>query len=220
VPPRRLARSWLSISASVAFFAGSAAASAPVVVKADAFRVVKSESGPVNYYAVMTEAGTSFLRARYLPPMKTTVVGWQAKSADRRAKRLSWTWRARTLPKGGDNCVKGKGDAAAVVYVTWKRGLKYYVIRYAWSTAGTKGASCGRKRSPFLAQQTVIAESGPPLNDWRTVDVDLHAEFRRHFEGGDATASVPDFVGIGLLTDGDQTNSESSADYGAFTLRR
>jgi hypothetical protein len=29
---------------------------------------------------------------------------------------------------------------------------------------------------------------------------------------------VPDFIGVGLMTDGDQTRSESAADYGDFTV--
>jgi hypothetical protein len=29
---------------------------------------------------------------------------------------------------------------------------------------------------------------------------------------------VPDFIGIGLMTDGDQTKSEAVADYGGFEI--
>jgi hypothetical protein len=77
---------------------------------------------------------------------------------------------------------------------------------------------CDKKRNPFLAQDTVIVESGGPLGEWRSVELDLRAEFRKHFEGGDADAEVPDFFGIGLMSDGDQTHSVSSADFAAFAL--
>ena len=50
--------------------------------------------------------------------------------------------------------------------------------------------------------------------------VDLKQEFRRHFGDGDPNAEVPDFVGVGIMTDGDQTKSESSADYADFVLKR
>ena len=50
--------------------------------------------------------------------------------------------------------------------------------------------------------------------------VDLASAFRRHFERGNPKADVPSFVGIGLMTDGDQTRSSSAADYGPFVLVR
>ncbi|HEY1534341.1 MAG TPA: DUF3047 domain-containing protein, partial [Polyangiaceae bacterium] len=82
---------------------------------------------------------------------------------------------------------------------------------------------CDKKRNPFVAQDTIILESGGPPNvtaAWKSVDIDIAAEYRNHFEGGDAKAEVPDFIGIGLMSDGDQTHSESSADYADFVLDR
>jgi hypothetical protein len=70
----------------------------------------------------------------------------------------------------------------------------------------------------FRAQDTVIVDSGGPLGEWRTVEIDPDLEFRRHFEHGSADADVPDFVGIALMSDGDQTRSESVADYAGFVL--
>jgi hypothetical protein len=192
-----------------------------LTIDAAAWRIVKRESGPVNYYAVMTEGDKTFVRSQYRVPMKTAVLGWSTPEDDRRAARtLRWNWRAQTLPVGGDECAGGKGDSAAVVYVTFKRFLKYYALKYVWSAVGTKGNICDRKRNPFMAQDTIILQSGGPLNAWRTEEIDLASEFRKHFENGDARAAVPDFVGIGIMSDGDQTQSESSADYGTFTVSR
>jgi hypothetical protein len=185
------------------------------------FRVVERDSGPVNYYAQVADKTMPFIRATYRPPCETTVLGHEIAEDDRStALRLRWTWRAITLPKGGDECATGREDSAAVVYVTWKRGLRYYALKYVWSSVGTKGAVCDRKRSPFVAQDTVILESGGPLNTWKDEAIDLRAEYRRHFEGGDPSASVPDFVGLGIMSDGDQTQSESAADYARFVLER
>ena len=44
------------------------------------------------------------------------------------------------------------------------------------------------------------------------------AEFRAHFENGNQRAEVPDFIGIGLMSDGDQTKSVSAADYTGFAI--
>lgn len=219
---RRHSRSWPVSGALLAVLLTPLAvgAAAPSIrVEPGAFRVVERDSGPVNYYKVTSEDGVTFVRSHYVPPMKTTVLGWQAPDAERpRAKGLRWTWRARILPRGGDECAAGKGDSAAVVYVTWKRTLRYYTLKYVWSAVGIKGRVCGEKRNPFVAQDTVILESGAPLDAWRSEELDLKAEFRKHFADGDPHADVPDFMGVGIMSDGDQTHSESSADFGAFVL--
>jgi hypothetical protein len=71
----------------------------------------------------------------------------------------------------------------------------------------------------FLAEDTVVLESGAGTGAWVSEDLDLPAEFRRHFASGDPNAEVPDLVGLALMTDGDQTHSESAADYADFVLR-
>ena len=185
------------------------------------FRVVPRESGPVNYYKLFKDADPPFIRAEYHPPYETTVLGVEVADADRaQAHGLSWRWRAVKLPHGGNECEAGKGDSAAVIYVSWKRTLRWYALKYVWSAVGPKGATCDQKSNPFAAQDTVVLESGTPLNEWKTEHIDLKAEFRKHFEHGDPHASVPDFMGVGLMSDGDQTHSESSADYADFVLER
>jgi hypothetical protein len=226
-----------AFSISFLFFAASTAAAAaavllaadaraanelpPLRIDAKAWHVIARESGPVNYYSVVDDPTMPYVHAAYKPPYATTVLGFQLADADRsRAKRLRWTWRAVTLPAGGNECESGKGDSAAVVYVTWKRALRWYSLKYVWSSIGPKGKTCDSRRNPFVAQDTVILRSGGPVGTWMTEDIDLRAEFRNHFEGGDANADVPDLGGIGIMTDGDQTHSESAADYGPFSIVR
>jgi hypothetical protein len=72
----------------------------------------------------------------------------------------------------------------------------------------------------FVAQDTIVLETGGPLGVWADERIDLRGEFRRHFEGGNPNAAVPDLVGIGIMSDGDQTRSESAADYADFVLER
>jgi Protein of unknown function (DUF3047) len=183
------------------------------------WRVVTRDSGPVNYYRVIDDPSMPFLRAEYRPPLATTVLGFQLPDEEReRARHLRWSWRARTLPRNANECAKGAEDAAATVYATWKRGLRWYTLKYQWSSVGAKGSVCNRKRNPFVAQQAVILQAGGPLNEWRQESIDLDAEFRKHFAGGDPKAEVPPFAGVGILTDGDQTGSESAADYAAFVV--
>lgn len=212
------------LAASIVVSAPLAArADTPVAIDLDVhkWRVVERESGKVMYYSVVENKEMPFLRARYTPPTETMVLGVQIADGDRaRARSLKWKWRAMTLPNGGNECADGKGDSAAVLYVTWKRGLRWYTIKYVWSSVGPKGSTCDKKRNPFVAQDTFVLESGGPTNVWKDESIDLKSEFRKHFEGGDANAEVPDFVGVGLMTDGDDTASESAADYAGFVLER
>jgi hypothetical protein len=207
----------LALGALAAVASVQAAPAPPWPVPVQSFRLVERVSGPVNYYAVLP-GPPSLIRSDYQPGYKTAVVGYDVKEWQARASKLRWRWRALTLPRGGDECRAGKGDSAAVVYVSWKRGLRYYTLKYVWSAVGARGAVCDKKRNPFLAQDTVIRESGAPLQEWRSVELDLPAEFRRHFEDGDAKADVPDLFGVGLMSDGDQTASPSSADFAEFAL--
>jgi hypothetical protein len=183
------------------------------------FRVVESYSGPVSYYKLIEDPAGPFIRAQYHPPLETVTLAVEIPERLRqRTQRVRWRWRALVLPKGGNECRDGYGDSAAVVYVSWKRGLKWYSLKYVWSTQARKGAICDQKRNLFVVQDTVIRQSGPPLNTWITEEIDPSFEFRKHFEGGNPRADVPDFLGIGLMSDGDQTRSISSADYAGFSL--
>jgi hypothetical protein len=185
------------------------------------FRVVERESGPTNYYRLFKDADPPFIRAEYHPSYETTVLGIEVPDADRApARALSWRWRALTLPQGGNECQSDKADSAAVIYVSWRRTLRWYALKYVWSAVGPKGAICDQKSNPFAVQHTVLLESGAPLNVWKSERIDLKAEFRKHFEDGDPAASVPDFLGVGIMSDGDQTRSDSSADYADFVLER
>jgi hypothetical protein len=215
--PWRFTASALALACGVLLAPAQAAAPPPWPIAVQSFRLVERVSGPLNYYSVRP-GPPAHIHSDYQPGNKTAVVGYDAKPWQARARKLRWRWRALTLPRGGDECRDGKGDSAAVVYVTWKRGLRYYTLKYVWSAVGARGAVCDKKRNPFLAQDTVIRESGAPLDEWRSVELDLPTEFRRHFEGGDAKAAVPDLFGVGLMSDGDQTGSPSSADFADFTL--
>jgi Protein of unknown function (DUF3047) len=212
----------LGIVLALALVPALAAADLPLGMDVHQFKFIPRESGKVNYYNVVEDpAHGAFIHANYQPPWETAVLGYELQSdADRDAARtLRWSWRAMTLPNGGNECASGKEDSGAVVYVFWKRGLKYYSIKYVFSGVGPKGATCDKHRNPFVAQDTVILESGGPLNTWVTEQIDLKAEFRKHFEDGKADADVPPLRGVGIMSDGDQTQSPSVADYGPFSVQ-
>jgi hypothetical protein len=104
------------------------------------------------------------------------------------------------------------------VAAAFKRGLRWYVLKYVWSPLAPPGAVCDRKRTIFLMRDTIVLESGGKPGIWLNEVVDLRRAFIDHFEGGDPNADVPDLVGIAVMTDGDQTHTEASADWEGFQL--
>jgi hypothetical protein len=197
----------------------SGAARKETALDARKFRVIDSESGSTNYYEVVDDPAGSFIRAEYWPPLETVTLGVEVPERLKKGvKKIRWRWRAQVLPKGGNDCRDGRADSAAAVYVTFKRGLKWYTLKYVWAGEGAKGKSCQQKRNPFVAQDAIVLEAGGPTSEWRTEEIDPSAEFRRYFENGDPHADVPELQGLGIMTDGDQTASISAADFGGFVL--
>jgi Protein of unknown function (DUF3047) len=186
-----------------------------------AFRPVEGpSSGPEVYYSVISDGPDgAFLRGSYQPGLETVTMGIEVPDKVRSsAHRLRWRWRARAFPNQGNECRPGRGDSAASVIAAFKRGFKWYILKYVWSPVAPLGAVCDRKRTILLARDTIVLESGGATGVWRTEVVDLRRAFVDHFADGDPRAEVPDLVGVGVMTDGDQTHSESSADWSAFEL--
>src|SRR5436305_4546822 len=183
------------------------------------FRVFERDSGPRNYYRAMSEAQDEFIRGVYNPSLKTVTLFAPVPDEVRRgARSFRFRWRALVFPRGGNECVAGRGDSAANVYLAWKKGLRWYSMKLVWSSEASRGATCNGTRNPLVAAASVVLESGGPAGVWREEEVDPDALFRAQFEGGRPDAEVPELQGIGILTDGDQTQSVSAADYAGFVL--
>jgi hypothetical protein len=182
------------------------------------FRVVERDSGPINYYETILDPPEGpLIRAKYRPPLETVTLGIEIPEPLRqKIGRLRWRWRVLTFPIGGNDCRPGKADSAAAVFATFKRGLKFYIIKYAWASEGTKGMVCEKRRNLFLNRDTVLLEVDGPTNVWLQEQIQPRWEFVKHFGG--RLDEVPDFVGIGIMTDGDQTASKSEADYADFSV--
>lgn len=184
------------------------------------FKVLERDSGPRNYYRTMSEATEQdFIRGVYNPSLKTvTLFAPVPDELHHGVRSIRFRWRALVLPRGGNECKPGRGDGAANVYVTWKRGMRWYSVKLVWSTEAPAGATCNSTRNAFVASDSFVVRSGGPTGVWQDVEVDPDTLFRAHFEGGRPDAEVPELQGIGILTDGDQTHTVSAADYAGFVL--
>jgi Protein of unknown function (DUF3047) len=188
-----------------------------LAIPLESFNIFKEDSGPVNYYSVMSDKDGGMIRAAYKRGLKTVVLDTEVpKEVRQRVTRVSWRWRVHTLPRDANDCGPGFPDSAASVFLAFKAGLKLMVLKYVWSTTGTVGATCQSTRGWFFDRDTTLVEVGGPLDVWKSVDVDPRADFVRHYGG--KLEDVPDFVAVGMLTDGDQSDSPAEADYADFVL--
>jgi Protein of unknown function (DUF3047) len=182
-----------------------------------AFTVFKEDSGPVNYYSVGEEDGSPILRAVYRPGLGNVVLMARVPEAARQSVRsVSWRWRAHALPRNANDCGPGASDSAASVFLAFKAGLKLMVVKYVWSTVGTVGASCQSNRGWFFDRDTTLIQVGGPLDVWSSYTFDPRSEFVKHYGG--KLQDVPDFVAIGVMTDGDNSQSPAAADYADFVV--
>jgi hypothetical protein len=190
------------------------------------FKVLGEDYDPENpgrkvttYYRTIDDGEQSFIRALYLPDMDTVTLFREVPDQLRHGVRaMRWRWRAATLPRKGNECVGGLGDSAAAVYVTWKRGFRWYTLKFIWSSDAPLGATCNKLRNPLLASDSIVLRTGTVSDEWVEEVIDPEALFRQHFADGDARAEIPELQGIGVMTDGDQTHSISAADYAGFVL--
>jgi hypothetical protein len=184
------------------------------------FRELRAiDSGDHAYYVLRTDDRGAYLHAEFRPGADAVKEALVLRDTERLGRhRLAWRWRALVLPTGGNECDPRKTDSAGSVYIAWRRGLRWYGLKYAWSSVAPLGAVCDRRDNLVMRGETIIQRSGGPLGAWVTESLDLEAEYRKHFAGGDPHAEVPNLIGIAVLTDGDDTHSASSADFGSFVL--
>ena len=215
-------RSLCSLAAATAWVAAApSTADAAQQRELDLHALRAVDHGNRAYYELRTDDRGVYVHAEYRPgdvAVKQALVLTDAEKSG--SHKLTWRWRALVLPDGGNDCDSRKTDSAASVYVAWRRGLRWYGLKYSWSTTGPLGAVCDRRDNPIMRGETIIVRSGGPLGEWVTESVDVESEFRKHFAGGDPHADVPQLIGFALLTDGDETHTAASADFGTFVVRR
>lgn len=197
----------------------------------------REEAGQ-NVYKVMQENGQFFVRGHAAGP-KSAGNGIEA---DRAVKWnieeypiLRWKWRARVFPRGADE-QSGKDDSAVGVYIGFcpaedlaacERSVKgdriaqaklflnkgVGSLKYIWSERLPKGLEFDQGRKAVK-----VLENGPPAgrDQWVEERVNVGADYRRRFSADKALNPI----GLSILTDADDTQSEAEGDYADFRICR
>ena len=188
-------------------------------VKAHDFEVMESVSGKHNYYSIQTdEDGTPVIHADYRPPMKSVKLGYVFPDSFKRVIHIGWEWKVVKAPAGSCENVKGKNDSGASVYLVFRTKIRTFTIKYIISRSLPAGMTFEKKQvNPLHSMYMVVAGSysDSASGKWEQVTVDVENDCRRLFG---ADRSVPPIKGIGLMSDGDQTNRHVVAEYRNFTI--
>ena len=130
---------------------------------------------------------------------------------------LTWRWRARVLPEGGDERIGSRNDSSVAVYVVLDQNFIGVpkTLKYVWSTTLPVGTH--HRREGIGRPHVIVLESGTEkLGKWVEESVDVRADYIRIF--GDKPPRKA--VGIGILTDGNATGTASRGDYDDFVIHR
>ena len=123
---------------------------------------------------------------------------------------MTWCWRVDVLPSGGDERYGRTNDSAAGLYVNFSMnwiGIPKY-IKYVWSSTLPAGTVGRRKR--IARPWFFVIESGEEkMGRWIFEQTDLYRDYQRVYEGKMTDRTI----GLGLLTDANNTNSRAEASY-------
>jgi Protein of unknown function (DUF3047) len=161
-------------------------------------------------YRIESENGNHFLRAR--ADNKAVQLGLEHTFDPKTQPRLKWRWRVHQIPKGADERVSGKHDAAAQVYIIFDNQTRPRVVKYTWSSSLPVGTQF---TSPLYSlNKGIVRRSGQPQGSrWYEEEVNFLEDFKKLFG-----AEPGKVQGIAILTSSDATKTTAAADYDDFVL--
>jgi len=129
---------------------------------------------------------------------------------------LEWSWKAVTLPKGGNSCVKATDDQAAQIYVTWPRfpeQVRSQIIGYVWDTTLPAGTICKSEKTGMVTY--VVIRSGPAeAGKWLTERRNVREDFKKIY------GSDPENPGaVSISIDSNDTGSTAESFVGAILFK-
>ena len=124
---------------------------------------------------------------------------------------LSWSWRATSLPAGGDESKSDTNDSACGIYVVVGR-YQGHAIKYVWSSTLPAGRVVSRRGGKLKIK---VMDSGPAKRgQWVSHSVNVMEDYKALF----GRELDRDPSGIGILTDGNDIGVTSGCDYADFAI--
>lgn len=148
--------------------------------------------------------------------------------------RVNFSWLVPALIEGADMAERDKDDAPVRLVLAFEgdrsrfsaknamlselaraltgEEMPYATLMYVWSAKRPPGTVIVNPRTDRIRK--FVVESGPTqLGRWRDYERDIRADFERAF--GEPPGAL---VGVGIMTDSDNTRSRATAWYGPVRL--
>lgn len=122
--------------------------------------------------------------------------------------RLSWDWRAHTLPTEARETDRRKNDTGVAVYVIfsfdWLRRPR--VVKYTYSSTLPVGTV-----ADYGQLKALVVSSGADgnLGEWQHIERNVYEDYRRLFRKDPPSRPLM----VRLWSDSDDTNAEAEADF-------
>lgn len=185
-------------------------------------------------YTLTKHHGKTVLHADADAAASGLVLPLKPRSADQ--QMLSWEWKALSYIPGADHKEPGKDDAPLRIIVAFdgdktKLSLKeqmvfemakivsgqdmpYASIMYVWAANSPVETVITSARTSRI-KMIVVNSGAAQLNSWQKHERDVAADYRRVFQ-----EEPGKIIGIGLLTDSDNTRTQVQGIYGDIELVR
>jgi hypothetical protein len=168
------------------------------------FEIVDGDGRHVLHMTSRDESSTITKALRGIVDLKDTPV-------------LEWSWKAVTLPRGGNSCKKPTDDQAGQIFVVWERfpsALRSRIIGYVWDTTAPAGTICKSEKTSTVTY--VVVRSGPAeLGTWLTERRNVREDFKKIY-GEDP--GNPDALSLSI--DANDTHSVAEAYIGPIVFRK
>ena len=165
-------------------------------------------------YKVERANGYQYLAAQ--DTGRSVIVGKFVHWNPRKYPIMTWCWRVNALPPGADERINHLNDSAAGIYVMFSQnwlGVPKQ-IKYVWSSTLAEG-TVDRRPKIFRPWFFVLESGDTNLGKWTFEQVDLLRDYRRVFNRGKPKKRS---IGVGILTDANNTDSYAEAYYADFRV--
>ena len=168
----------------------------------------RGKSSQPVYEVIADASGNRYLTAHSRG--SDVQLGVDLSGNSRQSAFLSWRWRARVLPAGGDERQVKTMDSAASVYAVFGSRIFPRILKYVWSSSLPIGTTF---KHPDSGRMNIITVNTGNPGEWQEVRRDLIGDYKAAFN-----SSPSNLIAIGLKTDSDSTRSTAEADYDDIRL--
>ena len=171
---------------------------------------------PAYDFSVVEDGGRKVLHLRSKDDGSTISKDVKGKVNLRETPILEWSWKAVTLPAGGDSRKKELDDQAVQVFVVWPRFpemVRSRIIGYVWDTTVPVGTIARSEKTSTVTY--IVLRSGPgELGKWMTERRNVREDFKKVY-GEDPE----DPAAVSISIDSNDTKSVAESFVGPLAFK-